>query len=214
MGSEKGLDDERPVHRVSVSAFLLATFQVTNREYAFFLEATGHTAPPSWRSGPFADPEQPVVAVSWMDAVAYCVWLSGVTGRRFRLPSEAEWECAARGGAEQMLHPWGNEPPQSLPRYHERWLNGPEPVGRGTPNAFGLHDMCENVHEWCADWYDAGYYGIAPDRDPCGPASGTRRVSRGGSWRHRVKVSRCAARSSIPAEYHYTDYGFRLASDA
>jgi len=214
MGSEEGLDDERPVHRVSVGAFFLGMFQVTNREYAFFLQATGHSAPPSWGSVPFADPAQPVVAVSWIDAVAYCGWLSGVTGRRFRLPSEAEWECAARGGAEQRLYPWGNEPPQSLPRYHERWLDGPEPAGRGTPNAFGLHGMCENVHEWCADWYDAGYYGVASGGDPRGPASGTRRVSRGGSWRHRVKVSRCAARSSIPPEYHYTDYGFRLASDA
>jgi formylglycine-generating enzyme required for sulfatase activity len=213
MGSDAGSDDERPVHRVSVNAFLLGAFQVTNAEYALFLQATNHAAPPSWGVAVFDDPEQPVVAVSWLDAVAYCGWLSSVTGRRFRLPSEAEWECGARGGAEQMLYPWGNDLPESLPGSDTRWLNGPEPVGQGTPNAFGLYDICENVHEWCADWYDAGYYGISPAHDPRGPESGTRRVSRGGSWRHRVKVTRCAARSSIPPEYRYTDYGFRVACE-
>lgn len=214
MGSGTGADDERPIHRVSTGTFLLAACQVTNAEYALFLQATSHEPPPSWGVAPFDDLAKPVVAVSWLDAAAYCEWLSGITGRRFRLPSEAEWECAARGGVEQMLYPWGNDPPESLPDYGSRWLHGPEPVGRGTPNAFGLYDICENVHEWCADWYDAGYYRVAPERDPRGPDSGTRRVSRGGSWRHRVKVTRCAARSSIPPEYRYTDYGFRLACEA
>lgn len=213
MGSDTGSDDERPIHRVSVGAFLLAACQVTNGEYAHFLQTTGHTPPPSWGSAPFDDRAQPVVAVSWLDATAYCAWRSDTSGRRFRLPSEAEWECAARGGAEQRLYPWGNDLPESLPGYDTRWLSGPEPVGRGTVNAFGLFDICENVHEWCADWYDAGYYRISPEHDPHGPESGRRRVSRGGSWRHRVKVTRCAARSSIPPEYRYTDYGFRVACE-
>lgn len=209
MGSEAGAENERPVHRVWVGAFLLGACQVTNGEYALFLQATGHAAPPSWGSAPFDDPEQPVVAVSWFDAVGYCEWRREVSGRRFRLPTEAEWECAARGGAEQRLYPWGSEPP----KYEGRWVQGPEPVGSGTVNAFGLYDLCENVHEWCADWYDAGYYSVSDECDPRGPDSGVRRVSRGGSWRHRVKVSRCAARSSIPPDYHYTDYGFRVACD-
>ncbi len=213
MGSASGSDDERPVHRVSVSALLLGTRQVTNAEYALFLLATGHERPPSWGSTPFDDPAQPVVAVSWLDARAYCEWLCGATGRSFRLPYEAEWECAARGGAEQLLYPWGNDPPESLPDYGTRWLLGPEPAGRGTANAFGLYDICENVHEWCADWYDAGYYGRSPESDSRGPETGTRRASRGGSWRHRVKVTRCAARSSLPPEYRYTDYGFRVACE-
>src|SRR5213076_1064814 len=89
---------------------------------------TGHAPPPLCGRAGFDHPAQPVVAVSWFDAVAYCHWLSGVSGRRFRLPSEAEWECAARGGAEQMLYPWGNDPPQSRAGYHSRWLDGPEPV--------------------------------------------------------------------------------------
>ena len=211
MGSGDGADDERPVHRVWVDAFALGACQVTNAEYALFLQATAHAPPPSWGRTGFDHPAQPVVAVSWLDAVSYCDWLSGVSGRPFRLPSEAEWECAARGGADQLLYPWGNDPPQSRDGYHQRWLHGPEAVGRGAPNAFGLYDMCENVHEWCGDWYAADYYGLAPERDPRGPESGTRRASRGGSWRHQVKVSRCAARSSIPPSFQYLDYGFRVA---
>ena len=207
MGSDDGPENERPAHRVWVDAFELAPCQVTNSEYAKFLEGGGGDPPPS----SFHDPRQPVVAVSWLDAVRYCEWLRVVTGRSFRLPTEAEWERAARGGVEGRRYPWGDEP---RPGDATRWLTGPEPVGLGAPNAFGLHDLCENVHEWCSDWYAAGFYAASPERNPRGPESGTRRVSRGGSWRHRVKVTRCAARSSLPPEFRYTDYGFRIACDA
>jgi formylglycine-generating enzyme len=189
MGSEER-PDERPVRRVRVDRFALAPLQVTNEEYARF-------APPPRGDDPrFDDPRQPVVAVSWLDAVRYCEWLSGVTGRVYRLPTEAEWEYAARGGLEGKRYPWGDEPPQSRRDYATRWRGRPEPVGTGEPNPFGLYDLCENVHEWCSDWY----------------AEGTRRASRGGSWRHEVKISRCAARSSLPPQFQYEDYGFRLAS--
>jgi formylglycine-generating enzyme len=214
MGSADGGDDERPVHRVWVDAFRIGAFQVTNAEYGRFLESAGRNPPPFWNDPLFDDPEQPVVAVSWLDAVAYCEWLSGVAGGRFRLPSEAEWECAARGGAEERLYPWGDEPPQSRPDYSARWSTGPEPPGGGVPNGYGLYDMCENVHEWCGDWYQPDYYSLSPERNPRGPESGSRRVSRGGSWRHHVKMSRCAARSSIPPGYQYADYGFRIACEA
>ena len=90
-----------------------------------------------------------------------------------------------------------------------RWRDGPEPVGQGEPNGYGLFDMCENVHEWCSDWYDPAYYAVSPAENPQGPAHGTRRASRGGAWRHHIKFSRCAARSSIPPEFRYADYGFR-----
>ena len=213
MGSDDGPENERPVHRVWVDAFELAPCQVTNSEYGQFLRDSGHPPPPSWNDPAFNDPQQPVVAVSWLDAERYCEWLSGVTGRDFRLPTEAEWERAARGGVEGARYPWGDDPPESRPGYATRWLAGPEPVGLGVPNAFGLHDLCENVHEWCGDWYAADY-AASPERNPRGPESGTRRVSRGGSWRHRVKVSRCAARSSLPPEFRYADYGFRIARGA
>jgi sulfatase modifying factor 1 len=220
MGSDAGQDNERPVHRVWIDSFFLGACQVTNAEYAQFLSATQHRKPLHWHDPNFSAPLQPVVAPSWFDAVEYCEWLSRITQRRFRLPTEAEWEYAARGGLEQKLFPWGNEPPESLANYAARWKTGPEPVGRAETNAYGLRDIGANVHEWCADWFDADYYRVSPERNPQGPdspPSGSRqpprRSSRGGSWRHFTKVSRCAARSSIPADFQYADYGFRVACD-
>jgi formylglycine-generating enzyme required for sulfatase activity len=212
MGSETGQDNERPVHRVWVDEFALAECQVTHGDYARFLAATGRAQPPHWDDAHFCGAEQPVVAVSWFDAVAYCEWLSGRTGRQFRLPTEAEWERAARGGLEQNEYPWGNAAPETLANYSARWKTGPEPVGVAERNAFGLCDIGANVHEWCADWFAADYYGCSPEQNPQGPAVGTRRASRGGSWRHYTKVSRCAARSSIPPEFQYADYGFRVCA--
>ena len=213
MGSDAGQDCERPVHRVWIDSFFLAATQVTNAEYGQFLSATGATPPPFWHDPNFNRPEQPVAGVSWHEAVRYCEWLSARTGRACRLPTEAEWERAARGGVEQRMFPWGDDPPQSLPNYAARWQCGPEPVALYAPNGFGLFNMCDNVHEWCSDWYDANYYSMSPDRNPRGPESGTRKASRGGSWRHHIKVSRCSARSSIPPEFQYADYGFRFACD-
>ena len=213
MGSDTGQDNERPLHRVWVDAFHLAAYQITNREYGNFLHATTYQLPPLWDDPNFNHPDQPVVAISWFDALKYCEWLSAKTGRHFRLPTEAEWERAARGNVENKLYPWGDAPPESLPNYETRWKSGPEPVGRYTPNTFCLYDISENVHEWCGDWYRADYYAISPERNPQGAETGVRRSSRGGSWRHHIKVTRCAARSSIPPEFKYADYGFRIASD-
>ena len=214
MGCDTGQDNEQPVHRVWVDEFLLAACQVTNSEYAGFLHDTRSQPPPFWNDNNLNCPEQPVVGVSWHEAVRYCEWLSSRTSQRFRLPTEAEWERAARGGREGELYPWGDAPPQSLPHYAGSWRNGPEPVGHGEANGYGLYNMCDNVHEWCADWFASGYYAVSPQRNPRGPDTGDRRASRGGSWRHHIKMSRCAARSSIPPEFHYADYGFRVARDA
>jgi len=225
MGSDTGQDNERPVHRVGVDAFELGLCQVTNAEYAQFLIATLHRKPLHWGDPNFSNPSQPVVALSWFEAISYCEWLSGITQRRFRLPTEAEWEYAARGGLEQKQFPWGDEQPESLANYAARWKTGPEPVGGAESNGYGLCDIGANVHEWCADWFEADYYRISPEQNPPGPAESAsqagakhsrpaRRASRGGSWRHFTKVSRCAARSSIPPEFQYADYGFRLACDS
>jgi formylglycine-generating enzyme required for sulfatase activity len=212
MGCDAGRDDEKPAHRVWVAAFELATFQTTNADYALFMKESGHPAPLLWDDPNFANPEQPVVAVSWFDAVAYCDWLTLTLGQQFRLPTEAEWERAARGGKDDEPFPWGRCAPEDLPNYAERWKNGPEPVGRYPPNPYGLYNLGDNVHEWCADWYDGGYYAISPERNPQGPPCSSRRASRGGSWRHHIKVTRTAARSSIPPEFKYADYGFRVAA--
>jgi len=229
MGCDTGQDNERPVHRVWVDEFLLAARQVTNAEYGRFLRDTASLSlpPPFWSDPAFNHPEQPVVGVSWYEAIRYCEWLTAstggvttcgvTTGRNFRLPTEAEWERAARGGREGALFPWGDAPPQSLAGYADRcaahWKSGPEPVGRAEPNAYGLYNMCDNVHEWCSDWYAPAYYAVSAECNPRGPEIGERRASRGGSWRHHIKMSRCAARSSIPPEFKYADYGFRVACD-
>ena len=197
MGSGDGDDNERPLHDVWIDAFEIGMYAVTNAEYARF-------APPPRGDDPhFNHPDQPVVAVSWLDAVRYCEWLG------FRLPTEAEWEFAARGGVEGRRYPWGDDPPEDS----GRTLAGPDRVGERAPNGFGLYGMCENVHEWCSDWSAADYYALSPARNPRGPDGGSRRASRGGSWRHQVKVTRCAARSSLPPDLRYTDYGFRVARD-
>jgi formylglycine-generating enzyme required for sulfatase activity len=211
MGSNSGQDCERPIHRVWTDAFFLAATQVTNEEYERFLRATSVPPPPFWQDPNFNHPRQPVAGVSWHESIRYCEWLTSQTGRTYRLPAEAEWEHAARGGLEQKQFPWGDEPPQSLPNYATRWQTGPEPVARYAPNGFGLYDIGENVHEWCSDWYDPNYYAASPDRNPRGPEEGKRKASRGGSWRHQIKVARCSARSSIPPEFQYADYGFRIA---
>ena len=217
MGSDKGQDCERPIHRVHVNSFLLAAAQVTNQEYRRFLLSTGATPPPFWNDPNFNNPQQPVTGVSWHEAARYCEWLSQQKGRNFRLPTEAEWECAARGGLEQKQFSWGDDPPQSLPNYATRWQTGPEPVAQYAPNPFGLYDIGDNVHEWCSDWYDPNYYTISPEQNPHGPEQSLmrppRKSSRGGSWRHHIKVARCSARSSIPPEFQYADYGFRVACD-
>ena len=211
MGCETGRDDEKPVHRVWVDSFELAAYQVMNTEYQCFVAATNASVPAFWSDPSFSDAKMPVVAISWNEAMAYCAWLSEATGKGHRLPTEAEWECAARGGAEGSAYPWGDFPPEALPDYANRWKNGPEPVGLYAPNAYGLYNIGDNVHEWCADWYDPGYYRWSPGWNPQGPADGVRKASRGGSWRHHIKVSRNAARSSIPPKFQYADYGFRIA---
>lgn len=212
MGSESGHENEMPRHRVWVDSFGLGRFPVTNREYGIFVEEGKAGAPPFWTDAIFSDPEQPVVGVSWDEATAYCKWLSQQMGKEFHLPSEAEWERAARGELAGALYPWGDEPPWERPYAgYDRKSGGPERVGANVPNDFGLYDMSEGVHEWCSDHYDATYYHYSPERNPQGPSSGQRRASRGGSWRHQIKFSRCAARSSLPPNFKYADYGFRVA---
>ena len=171
MGCDGGRDDEKPRHRDWVDAFELATYQTTNEEYSRFLAATSHPKPLSWDDPCFNQPKLPVVAVSWLDAVAYCEWLTLAFGKHYRLPTEAEWERAARGGVENSLYPWGNRPPEQLPEYANRWKTGPEPVGLYSPNAYGLYNLGDNVHEWCSDRYDAGYYWNFKSRQFAGRAS-------------------------------------------
>ena len=215
MGNDRGRADERPAHRLSLPAFRAGIGPVTNAEYLANVDAAGREPPPFSRDERFSQPEQPVVGVSWHDAVDYCRWLSTAMDRHFRLPTEAEREYAALGGLEGADWPWGEALPAergsqsrevaALTRPH-----GPHPDCR---NGYGLLCMADNVHEWCSDWYDAGYYARSAAASPQGPGSGVRRASRGGSWRHVVKFTRVTARSSLDPSYHYNDYGFRVYAD-
>jgi iron(II)-dependent oxidoreductase len=205
MGSETGRADERPVHTVWVDDFAMAIYPVRRWEYADFLQASGHPATKFWDDPRFQLANQPVVGPSWFDAVAYCAWLSARAGKLYRLPTEAEREKAARGGLQGCDYPWGDE----LPADH-RGVDPPlEEVGTEGPNGYGLYNMSAGVHEWCSDRYSAGYYAASPARNPQGPSRGDRRSARGGSWRHAIRYSRCAGRSSLAPEKTFNDFGFR-----
>jgi sulfatase modifying factor 1 len=204
MGWEEGLPAERPRHHVFTEAFAIGRTPVTNREYARFVAATLAT-PPRWWSDPrFNHPDQPLVGVTWGEAVAYCEWLSRETDLPHRLPTEAEWEKAARGGLSDARFPWGDERPG--PSSFDR----PARVTETPVNPFGLFALSGVCHEWCLDWEDGGYYTRSPEGDPRGPATGTRKASRGGAWRHRDPWSPVAHRSSLPPDLRYSDYGFRV----
>jgi len=180
---------------IAIAPFRLGRTPVTNTDYAPFLE-TGRVAPPPWwRTAGFDSPGQPVVGVTWEDARLYAEWLSQISAARWRLPTEAEWEHAACGGLENPATVWGDRVPDGeIPGGP---LEAPWETGRGTPNGYGLLDMGTIVHEWCLDRAE-------PGREP------PRRASRGGSWRHAVRWSSPFARSSLPPDRRYSDYGFRV----
>jgi formylglycine-generating enzyme required for sulfatase activity len=175
--------------------FLLGHTPVTNSEYAPFLETARVPAPPWWNDPAFSSPRKPVVGVTWDEATAYCGWLAETVGGVWRLPSEAEWEFAVSGGLAATRTAWGDDVPAG--EIPDGPLAGPWEVGRGTPNGYGLFDAGTIVHEWCLDWDE-------PAREP------RRRASRGGSWRHRTRWSSPSARSSLPPDFRYSDYGFRV----
>ena len=220
MGNDAGQADERPPHRVWVDAFEMAVDPVTRAEYARFLQATERDRPREWDAPAFARDDLPVVGVSWNDAVVYCLWRSSARGdgddaAPVRLPTEAEWERAARGGRDGRDFPWGANGaiPDWIPNGGRGPLDGPWPVGLGPPNRYGVRGIAANVHEWCADWHARDWYARSPARNPSGPPMGVRRASRGGSWRHAVTISHVAARSKLDPSFRYTDYGFRVVRD-
>jgi formylglycine-generating enzyme required for sulfatase activity len=244
MGAADAEDDERPVHRVFVSEFFIGRFPVTQDEYARFVRATGHPAPairelplitaggrdalfrelatPYVWSGdqpPAGHGSHPVVLVSYDDAAAYCAWLSSELRRTARLPTEAEWERAARAGADGQRYPWGNEINASrgnyLTDFATKRQRGTRPTGTYPPNSYGLYDVIGNVWEWVSDWYSSDYYGMGDVRDPRGPESGTMRIMRGGSWvNDDVAMLRCAYRHKVPPDTYAYSVGFRIVCSA
>jgi len=208
MGSND-YDDEKPVHTVYLDAFYMDAYEVTNAQYKKFMDATGHRAPEYWNDPKYNAPNQPVGGVSWYDAKAYADWAGE------RLPTEAEWEKAARGGLVGKKYPWGDTLTHDEANYFgtggkDMWEYA-SPVGSFAPNGYGLYDMVGNVWEWCADWYGSAYYAMSPGRNPRGPSSGSSRVLRGGSWSVVGSSRRVATRDSSDPTYTSSAVGFRCA---
>jgi formylglycine-generating enzyme required for sulfatase activity len=210
MGSNER-DNEKPVHTVYLDAFYIDKYEVTNAQYRKFMDATEYKAPACWDDSKFNAPGHPVVSVSWDDAVAYAKW----AGKR--LPTEAQWEKAARGGLVGKKYPWGDELTHDYANYsgtggRDKW-EYTSPVGSFPPNGYGLYDMAGNVWEWCADWYDKDYYKNSPKQNPKGPDSGNIRVLRGGSWgTGDGYFLRAACRFDLEASVRYYYVGFRCSA--
>ncbi|MEZ5289500.1 MAG: SUMF1/EgtB/PvdO family nonheme iron enzyme [Vicinamibacterales bacterium] len=212
--------DDRPVHRVRLEAFAIDAYEVTNADYAAYVAAGGGArAPFHWGGAtpPPAKARLPVYNVTWFEADAYCRWAGG------RLPTEAEWERAARGGVEDLDYPWGNDyldapATQGTPAVrHARSgaSTGPVAVGSFAPNALGLYDVSGNVWEWTADWYDLHYYAESPVDAPTGPADGRYKVIRGGSWADgETRLGTVYYRNFTAPDTAQPTIGFRCAAPA
>lgn len=208
MGSDEEDDDARPVHRVRVASFSISRCEVTREQYARFLKAASRPEPPHWKDDRFNAPGQPVLAVTYDEALAFCRWAGG------RLPTEAEWEYAARG-TDGRRYPWGNEEPdKSRAVFHlDVGFGGTRDTGSVPAGAspFGVLDMAGNLFEWCADWYDGGYYSRSPRENPAGPSSGELRVIRGGAWISLPDACGAAARAKYPPTSRSMLIGIRVA---
>jgi formylglycine-generating enzyme required for sulfatase activity len=241
MGAEGGDEDERPPHRVYLDEFCIGVYPVTNDQYAAFVRDTNYrppairqlprivtpgqeqafrdlAAPYVWRAG---DPPSdrglhPVTLITVEDAEAYCQWLARKTGLPVRLPTEAEWERSARGGADHLKYPWGDELTPDRANYladpAAKPLRGTQPVGSFPSNAYNLYDVIGNVWEWVSDWYQHDIYTERLRHNPPGPPTGTLRIVRGGAWVvHDPHMLRISYRHKVPPDTYAYSIGFRIA---
>jgi iron(II)-dependent oxidoreductase len=217
MGSASGDTDEQPPHSVHVDSYYISKYEITNAQFEQF-DATHR------RTEYSGGDAMPVVAVSWDDASAFCRWLSKKEEIEYRLPTEAEWEKAARG-SNATAFPWGNDGAGSDSVWRANVATGDDrdswaedgfkhaaPVGSFQSGAspYGVMDMSGNVWEWCLDWYSKGYYGTDANDNPTGPAVGKWRVYRGGSFANPTSSARCANRAAQKPGFVEASIGFRV----
>jgi formylglycine-generating enzyme required for sulfatase activity len=203
--NKEGDDDEHPAHKVFLSGYWIGKTEVTFAQFDAFCQETGMEKPEDegWGRG-----ERPVIYVSWKEAKKFCAWLEKKTGLAFRLPTEAEWEKAARD-----RYPWGSTPPDAQLANFNKEIMKTSTVGAYPKGAspYGALDMAGNVWEWLADWYAPDYYDNSQENDPQGPEEGSERVVRGGSWAHGAELIRSANRSQENPASKLNILGFRLA---
>jgi formylglycine-generating enzyme required for sulfatase activity len=208
---EDALEWERPQHALYLPDYYLAKTPVTNAQYAAFVQATGHRGPKYWTGGnpPAGKESHPVVNVSWDDAMAYCNWLSKVTGKSYCLPSEAEWEKAARG-TDGQVWPWGNEWDAQRCNSSEGGKWDTTPVGAYPQGAspYGVLDMVGNAWEWTRSVYEGYPYDPKDGRE--NSQAGGRRVLRGGSWVYDRRDARGSSRGDAHPDDFNSDFGFRV----
>lgn len=204
----EGEDNQRPVHTVYLDEFRISKYEVTFEQYDLFCGETNRALPDDRGWG---RDNRPVIYVSWNDAQAFCDWLSEKTGKNIHLPTEAQWEKAARG-TDQRRFPWGNSAPDCTLANFTGCALQTVPVG-SHPNGvspYGIHDMAGNVGEWCQDWYASGYYSVSPVNNPQGPDEGVARIFRGGGWVNSVERIRSACRASMEPSQSVNYIGFRI----
>ena len=238
MGNNAGNKDEQPTHKVSLDNFYIGKYEVTNKDFKKFVDATGYLTdaekpdtvrlkknlPPrginngTWKTGssgmeiPLGDSMKPVSNISWFDAMEYCNWLSKVTGKKFRLPTEAEWEYAAKGGSKCKDYNYaGGNNLDEVAWYVGNSDAKSHAIGQKMANELEIYDMAGNSREWCSDWYGDTYYRTSPEMNPPGPEQGKQRVLRGGSWGSQKDRMRISYRNSDLPYNSAADFGFRLA---
>jgi iron(II)-dependent oxidoreductase len=206
-------NDEIPQEKIYIDSFYISRFEITNKQYErFLMDNPNYKKPDYWNEENFNASNQPVVGVSWYDAVAFCNWLSEKTQKNYRLPTEAEWEKAARG-ADARIFPWGNAEPDIqkanfMEQYGKTISVKKLPAGA---SFFGVMHMAGNVWEWCSDWYDETYYKKFSGRyNPTGSLKGYLKVVRGGSWMDNAFYLRCASRYQYSPEIKRNNIGFRI----
>ena len=233
MGSSSGDDDESPVHEVTLNSFSMSKYEITNRQYCAFLNEKGNQSEggTEWirLDGIYKDKcrisresdrfvvesgyeDHPVIYVSWYGARAYCTWLSSKIRKEVRLPTEAEWEYAARGGKKSKGYTYsGSNSVEEVAWYEDNSRSKVHKVGGKSPNELGLYDMSGNVWEWCSDWYVEYYYSSSPSRNSKGLSLRNYKVIRGGSWCYSASYCLIACSNGSAPDTRLYDIGFRVA---